>query len=296
MLVSSTPGSLALQEAGFIPTILPLLKDTNTQHLHLVSTALHVIESFLDYHNPSSALFRDLGGLDDTIARLKIEVSQVEVVSKEFEESHSNNKGKEVESCPPVQDIQPSCSESLILYHRKNLMKVLLRTISLATYVPGSSARVDGSEENVLPPCLCKIFKRGKDFGGGVFSLAASVMSDLIHKDPTCYTVLNAAGLPQAFLDAIMGGVLYNSDAVSCIPQCLDALCLNNNGLQLVKDRNALRCFVKIFTSRSYLKALSGDTTGALSSGLDELMRHASSLRSSVLECLIHYLGLTLEG
>lgn len=291
MLVSSTPGSLALQEAGFIPTILPLLKDTNTHHLHLVSTAVHVIESFLDYHNPSSALFRDLGGLDDTIARLKIEVSQVEVISKNIEASHSNNKGKEVESCPPVQDIQPSCSESLILYHRKNLMKVLLRTISLATYVPGSSARVDGSEENVLPPCLCKIFKRGKDFGAGVFSLAANVMSDLIHKDPTCYTVLDAAGLPQAFLDAIMGGVLYNSDAVSCIPQCLDALCLNNNGLQLVKDRNALRCFVKIFTSRSYLKALSGDTTGALSSGLDELMRHASSLRSFGVSMFIEILN-----
>ncbi|KAL6600606.1 hypothetical protein ACP70R_045406 [Stipagrostis hirtigluma subsp. patula] len=291
MLVSSTPGSLALQEAGFIPTILPLLKDTNTQHLHLVSTAVHVIESFLDYHNPSSALFRDLGGLDDTIARLKIEVSEVEVCSKKSEESQSFNNGKEVESCIPVPDVQPSCSEALVLYNRKNLMKVLLRTISLATYVPGSSARVDGSEENVLPPCLCTIFRRGKDFGGGVFSLAANVMSDLIHKDPTCYTVLDAAGLPQAFLDAIIGGVLYNSDAVSCIPQCLDALCLNNNGLQLVKDRNALRCFVKIFTSRSYLKALSGDTTGALSSGLDELMRHASSLRTSGVDMLIEILN-----
>ncbi|CAL5075279.1 unnamed protein product [Urochloa decumbens] len=290
MLVSSTPGSLALQEAGFIPTILPLLKDTNTQHLHLVSIAVHVIESFLDYHNPSSALFRDLGGLDDTIARLKIEVSQVETGSKKIEESQSTNKGKEVESSP-MPDMQPSCSEALVLYNRKNLMKVLLRTISLATYVPGSSARVDGSEENVLPPCLCTIFRRGKDFGGGVFSLAANVMSDLIHKDPTCYTVLDAAGLPQAFLDAIMDGVLYNSDAVSCIPQCLDALCLNNSGLQLVKDRNALRCFVKIFTSRSYLKALSGDTTGALSSGLDELMRHASSLRSSGVDMFIEILN-----
>lgn len=289
MLVSSTPGSLALQEAGFIPTILPLLKDTNTQHLHLVSKAVHVIESFLDYHNPSSAVFRDLGGLDDTIARLKLEVSQVEVDSKLID--HSTNEGNEVESYPPVQDIQPSCSESLILYHRKNLIKVLLRTISLATYVPGSSARVDGSEENVLPPCLCAIFKRGKDFGGGVFSLAANVMSDLIHKDPTCYTVLDSAGLPQAFLDAIMCGGLYNSDAVSCIPQCLDALCLNNNGLQLVKDRNALRCFVKIFTSRSYMKALSGDTAGALSSGLDELMRHAPSLRSSGVSMFIEILN-----
>ncbi|XP_062194138.1 E3 ubiquitin-protein ligase UPL1-like isoform X2 [Phragmites australis] len=291
MLVSSTPGSLALQEAGFIPTILPLLKDTNSQHLHLVSMAVHVIESFLDYHNPSSALFRDLGGLDDTIARLKIEVSQVEIDSMKSEESQSVNKGKEVESCSLVPDVQPSCSETLISYNRKNLMKVLLRTISLAIYVPGSSARIDGSEENVLPPCLCTIFRRGKDFGGGVFSLAANVMSDLIHKDPTCYTVLDAAGLPQAFLDAIMGGVLYNSDAVSCIPQCLDALCLNSSGLQLVKDHSALRCFVKIFTSRSYLKALSGDTTGALSSGLDELMRHASSLRSSGVDMFIEILN-----
>ncbi|KAF8750432.1 hypothetical protein HU200_012382 [Digitaria exilis] len=295
MLVSSTPGSLALQEAGFIPTILPLLKDTNTHHLHLVSTAMHVIDSFLDYHNPSSALFRDIGGLDDTIERLKIEVSQVEMASGKVEEGESIHKGKEIESCTPVTDMQPSCSEALVLYNRKNLMKVLLRTISLATYVPGSSTRVDGSEENVLPPCLCTIFRRCKDFGGGVFSLAANVMSDLIHKDPTCYAVLDAAGLPQAFLDAIMDGVLYNSDAVSCIPQCLDALCLNNSGLQLVKDRNALRCFVKIFTSRSYLKALSGDTTGALSSGLDELMRHASSLRSSGVDMFIEILNIVFK-
>ncbi|XP_040383322.1 E3 ubiquitin-protein ligase UPL1-like isoform X1 [Oryza brachyantha] len=291
MLVSSTPGSLALQEAGFIPTILPLLKDTNTDHLHLVSTAVHVIEGFLDYHNPSSALFRNLGGLDDTIARLKIEVSLVEIGPNKPEEYQSMDKGKEVESSLPVPGVQPLHSDALISYNRRNLMKALLRTISLATYVPGSSARVDGSEENVLPPCLCTIFRRGKEFGGGVFSLAATVMSDLIHKDPTCFAVLDAAGLPQAFIEAIMGGVLYNSDAITCIPQCLDALCLNNSGLQLVKDRNALRCFVKIFTTRSYLKALGGDTTGALSSGLDELMRHQSSLRSSGVDMLIEILN-----
>lgn len=291
MLVSSTPGSLALQEAGFIPTILPLLKDTETHHLHLVSTAVHVIEGFLDYHNPSSALFRDLGGLDDTIARLKIEVSQVDIGSKKSEEPQSMSKGKEVESSLPLPDMQTVHSEALISYNRRNLMKALLRTISLATYVPGSSARVDGSEENVLPPCLCTIFRRAKEFGGGVFSLAATVMSDLIHKDPTCFTVLDAAGLPQAFIDAIMGGILYNSDAITCIPQCLDALCLNSSGLQLVKDHNALRCFVKIFTSRSYLKALGGDTAGALSLGLDELLRHQSSLRSSGVDMLIEILN-----
>ncbi|XP_038984362.1 E3 ubiquitin-protein ligase UPL1-like [Phoenix dactylifera] len=292
ILVSSTPGSLALQEAGFIPTILPLLKDTNPQHLQLVSTAVHVIEGFLDFHNPSSALFRDLGGLDDTIARLQIEVSHVGKGSKKNgEEPQHNGKGKQVMGSSSELDTQPLYSESLVSYHRKLLMKPLLRTISLATYVPGSSARVDGAEESVLPPCLCVIFRRAKDFGGGVFSLAANVMSDLIHKDPTCFPALDAADLPRAFLDAITSGVLCSAEAVICIPQCLDALCLNNTGLKLVKDHDALRCFVKIFTSRSYLKALSGETPGTLSSGLDELMRHASSLRASGVDVLISILN-----
>ncbi|XP_058115253.1 E3 ubiquitin-protein ligase UPL1 isoform X2 [Magnolia sinica] len=292
VLVSSSSGCSALREAGLIPTLLPLLKDTSPQHLHSVSTAVHVLEAFMDYSNPAAALFRDLGGLDDTIARLKVEVSYVEKGSKQqVEDSHRDSKGKQVIGTSDELDTQPLYSEALVSYHRRLLMKALLRAISLGTYAPGTTARIYGSEESLLPHCLCIIFRRAKDFGGGVFSLAAIVMSDLIHKDPTCFPVLDAADLPRAFLDAIMGGVLCSAEAVTCIPQCLDALCLNNIGLQAVKDRNALRCFVKIFTSRTYLRALTGDTPGTLSSGLDELMRHASSLRGPGVDMLIEILN-----
>lgn len=294
VLVSSSSGCSAMREAGFIPTLLPLLKDTNPQHLHLVSTAVHILEAFMDYSNPAAALFRDLGGLDDTISRLKVEVSHVENGSKQQDEDPSTS-GRSVQVVPgassELDDLQPLYSEALVSYHRRLLMKALLRGISLGTYAPGSSARVYGSEENLLPHCLCIIFKRAKDFGGGVFSLAATVMSDLIHKDPTCFPVLDTAGLPSAFLEAIMDGVLCSTEAITCIPQCLDALCLNNNGLQAVKDRNALRCFVKIFTSRTYLRALTSDTPGSLSGGLDELMRHASSLRGPGVDMLIEILN-----
>ncbi|XP_019051618.1 PREDICTED: E3 ubiquitin-protein ligase UPL1-like isoform X2 [Nelumbo nucifera] len=294
VLVSSSSGCSALRESGFIPTLLPLLKDTYPQHLHLVSTAVHVLEAFMDYSNPAAALFRDLGGLDDTIARLKVEVSYVERgLKKHDEDSQCGKKGKQVilGASSDLENTQPLYSEALVAYHRRVLMKALLRAISLGTYAPGTTTRVYGSEESLLPHCLCIIFRRAKDFGGGVFSLAATVMSDLIHKDPTCFPALDAAGLPCAFLDAIMGGVLCSAEAVTCIPQCLDALCLNNNGLQAVKDRNVLRCFVKIFTSRTYLRALSGDTPGSLSTGLDELMRHASSLRGPGVEMLIEILN-----
>ncbi|XP_052726153.1 E3 ubiquitin-protein ligase UPL1-like isoform X3 [Vigna angularis] len=294
VLVSTSSGCSAMREAGFIPTLLPLLKDTNPQHLHLVEKAVRILEAFMDYSNPAAALFRDLGGLDDTISRLKIEVSYVENGGKqpdEKSESSARSVNMVTSSSTGLDDVQkPLYSEPLISYHRRLLMKALLRAISLGTYAPGNTARIYGSEENVLPHCLCIIFRRAKDFGGGVFSLAATVMSDLIQKDPTCYPVLDAAGLPSAFLDAIMDDVLNSSEAITCIPQCLDALCLNSNGLQAVKDRNSLRCFVKVFTSKTYLRALAGDTPASLSSGLDELMRHASSLRGPGVEMLVEIL------
>jgi hypothetical protein len=37
-----------------------------------------------------------------------------------------------------------------------------------------------------------------KEFGGGLFALAASVVADLIHHDPLSYRSLEEAGLPQA--------------------------------------------------------------------------------------------------
>lgn len=298
VLVSSSSGCSAMREAGFIPTLLPLLKDMDPQHLHLVSMAVHVLEAFMDYSNPAAALFRDLGGLDDTISRLKVEVSHIENGSKQLsssivdlDSSESSSSQAVTESSSDLDNLQPLYSEALVAYHRRLLMKALLRAISLGTYAPGATARISGSEESLLPHCLSIIFRRAKDFGGGVFSLAATVMSDLIHKDPTCFGALEAAGLPATFMDAIMDGVLCSSEAISCIPQCLDALCLNNNGLQAVKDHNALRCFVKIFTSRTYLRALTGDTPGSLSSGLDELMRHASQLRGPGVDMLIEILN-----
>jgi E3 ubiquitin-protein ligase HUWE1 len=292
VLVSSSTGCAALREAGLIPTLIPLLKDMDPEHTRLVSAAVHILEAFMDYSNSAGTLFRDLGGLDDTVARLKLEVAHVEVGSQlHGAEAHVATKGKALVVEEDMELQQASAggpSDSLIPYPKRLLLKALLRAIALGTYAPGT--RLHGSEESSLPACLCVIFRHAKEFGGGVFSLAASVMSDLIHKDPTCFSALDAAGLPSAFLDAITSGVLPSSEAVGCIPNSLDALCLNNSGLQAVRERNALGCFVKIFTTKTYVRALANDTPGSLASGLDELMRHAPSLRGAGIDVCIEIL------
>ncbi|XP_047178631.1 E3 ubiquitin-protein ligase UPL1-like isoform X1 [Vigna umbellata] len=150
VLVSTSSGCSAMREAGFIPTLLPLLKDTNPQHLHLVEKAVRILEAFMDYSNPAAALFRDLGGLDDTISRLKIEVSYVENGGKqpdEKSESSARSVNMVTSSSTGLDDVQkPLYSEPLISYHRRLLMKALLRAISLGTYAPGNTARIYGSE------------------------------------------------------------------------------------------------------------------------------------------------------
>ena len=77
----------------------------------------------------------------------------------------------------------------------------------------------------------------------------------------------------------MQAGVLPSGEAVCSLPNTLVALCLNNAGMERVRQTKALSCFVTIFTSKAYIKALQGDTPPALGAGLDELLRHVSSLR-----------------
>lgn len=78
----------------------------------------------------------------------------------------------------------------------------------------------------------------------------------------------------------LQAGLLPSSEALCSVPSTLVALCLNTGGLARVRESLALSCFVPIFTSRTYLRALAGDTPSILGSGLDELMRHVPSLRT----------------
>jgi E3 ubiquitin-protein ligase HUWE1 len=73
-LVSSTSGCSALADAGITSAFLPLLRDTHPDHMALVSTAVRILEIYLDFSQPACILFRDLGGLHELIARLAFEV------------------------------------------------------------------------------------------------------------------------------------------------------------------------------------------------------------------------------
>jgi hypothetical protein len=139
------------------------------------------------------------------------------------------------------------CSPCYLLqasHARKMLLRHLLRTIAISSYAPtGNVAATRPQDEDaaLLYRSLKAMYARAAEFGGHLFSLAASVMTDLIHHEPQSYRLLAEAGLPQAFVEAIQAGVLPSSEAIVAIPNALVALCLNAAGLELVQSSCVLQ-------------------------------------------------------
>ena len=73
-LVQSSSGYQALNDAGVVAALLPLMRDLHPDHLGLVCTNLRILEAYMDLSQSAATMFRDLGGLTEMIKRLAHEV------------------------------------------------------------------------------------------------------------------------------------------------------------------------------------------------------------------------------
>lgn len=73
-LVQSSSGYQALNDAGVVAALLPLMRDLHPEHLGLVCTNLRILEAYMDLSQSAATMFRDLGGLTEMIKRLAYEV------------------------------------------------------------------------------------------------------------------------------------------------------------------------------------------------------------------------------
>ena len=72
-LVTSHAGCQCLRDVSLLPVLLPLLKNRNPRHVHIVAHAVHVLEVFIDYTSAAATAFRELGGVELIVDRLKAE-------------------------------------------------------------------------------------------------------------------------------------------------------------------------------------------------------------------------------
>nr|XP_010929754.2 LOW QUALITY PROTEIN: E3 ubiquitin-protein ligase UPL2-like [Elaeis guineensis] len=274
VLSSSSSGS-AIRGSAMVPPLLPLLGDSDPAHTNLVCSAVKTLQKLMEYSSPAVSLFKDLGGVELLTQRLQIEVHRV--IGTVGENSNTMITG----------DLK---SDEDHVYSQKRLIKALLKALGSATYSPANSTRSQGSHDNSLPVSLSLIFHNVNKFGGDIYFSAVTVMSEIIHKDPTCYPILNESGLPDSFLSSVISGILPSSKALICVPNGLGAICLNAKGLDAVRDTAALQFLVDTFTTRKYLVAMNEGVV-LLASAVEELLRHVSSLRSTGVDIIIEIIN-----
>lgn len=280
-VISSQSSGSSIRGSGMVPTLLPLLQDTDSSHTHLICSAVKTLQKLMDYSNAAVSLFKDLGGVELLDQRLQIEVHRV--IGTGCEDNNLMVVGDTVDGADDI------------LYCQKRFIKALLKALGSATYAATNSTRVQNSLDNSpFPSSLLLIFRNVNRFGGDVYFSAVTVMSEIIHKDPTRVRILHDLDLPDAclspvedaFLSSVKAGILPSSKALTCVPNGLGAICLNAKGLEAVKEMKVLRFLVETFTSRKYFVAMN-EAVVPLANAVEELLRHASSLRSTGVEIII---------
>ncbi|KAJ7965883.1 E3 ubiquitin-protein ligase UPL1-like [Quillaja saponaria] len=275
-VVSTSASGSNIRGSGMVPTFLPLLEDSDPTHIHLVCFAVKTLQKLMDYSSSAVTLFKELGGVELLAQRLQIEVHRIIGLAGE-----NDNLMVTGESSSRHNDQ---------LYSQKRLIKVSLKALGSATYAPANATRSQHSHDSSLPATLSLIFGNVEKFGGDIYYSAVTVMSEIIHKDPTCFSVLHEMGLPDAFLSSVVAGILPSSKALACVPNGLGAICLNAKGLEAVRETSALRFLVDIFTNKKYVLAMN-EAIVPLANAVEELLRHVSSLRSAGVDIIIEIIG-----
>ncbi|KAJ7958898.1 E3 ubiquitin-protein ligase UPL1-like [Quillaja saponaria] len=276
-VVSTSASGSNIRGSGMVPTFLPLLEDSDPTHIHLVCFAVKTLQKLMDYSSSAVTLFKELGGVELLAQRLQIEVNRVIGLAGE-----NDNLMVTGESSSRQSNDQ--------LYSQKRLIKVSLKALGSATYAPANATRSQHSHDSSLPATLSLLFGHVGKFGGDIYYSAVTVMSEIIHKDPTCFSALHEMGLPDAFLSSVVAGILPSSKALACVPNGLGAICLNAKGLEAVRETLALRFLVDIFTSKKYVIAMN-EAIVPLANAVEELLRHVSSLRSTGVDIIIEIIG-----
>ena len=284
-LVISHGGCQFLRDVSLLPTLLPLLKNRNPRHVHVVSHAVHVLEIFMDYASAAAAAFRELGGMEILVERLKAETEDALAEHRALRGGGGDGPPEEKEGAGASGETNQPAPQYLVSSTRRVLIKALMRALALTNFAAGANnVKVAGLEDGSLSAALNLIFENARLFGAGVFSLAANLLCDVMNHEPTCYPKLDSQGVPRTFLEAWESeekAPAPSGDALCCLPNALGALCLSPAGFERVSKSKALDALTTAFTTRAYAKALQGDTASVVGGNLDELLRHVPGLQAN---------------
>ena len=267
-VVSSQSGGTQIVASGIIPLIVGLVEKNGQfdRNAEFVRKCVSLLDNILYSFPNVFSQFQNAEG----VSKFVQEISRICI------KAISNGY-----SLTPSDGGVPDCGTlSLqIKLHLKALLNSILRLMQ-------SSGTVDGLRnliETSLPSSLVLVFQNLSLFGSDNYAHAISILATFINNEPTALSVLLEMNLPQVFLQAIHEKIPISYEVVNAIFLALGAVCLNNTGLQLVRESRILSKLLEILIQREYLRMLQKtDCPTAIGAGFDEFIRHHPSLKDEV--------------
>ncbi len=185
-LMATPDGIAALNTAGVISTLLPLLRHTNPEHFPILLQCLSILEYYIagNSSNTAISLFRDLGGLELLTDRFNMEIEQIQKQREAEITLDTADKGKEKENEESTSssildktmrlegDELPHEHIGQLPHNQRTLLKIVLRV--LLPFIQGGGrhnfTRLIGVTESAFPKSLKYVLDNYQYFGDRIFS------------------------------------------------------------------------------------------------------------------------------
>jgi len=305
MFASSSTGSNALNGAGVMGFILPILQDCDTRRGRFTTLAVRTLEVLMNYSPEMQQAFRDKDGLKVLVDRAHAEACALspDVDASSAMDTDSKLSGgcaaapDQMEEVKPSDDamVQDGGAELVFTpfitksetadeeFERCKLLGQLMHLMASASTPIATSGDVRElmQPKQKLPELLCKVFTKAEYFGASVFEKAAALLTEFVHQEPSCLQHVIRDDVAKSVLDAISSNLPISRGTVTIVPSVIGALCLSAQGSQFVESMKPIAKFLSWLASESVVPLLVGDTPVQLGGQLEELMRHNPPLLNS---------------
>ncbi|EAU91398.2 Huwe1 protein [Coprinopsis cinerea okayama7 len=268
-IVSHQSGSSMVVGAGLVPLLIQLIENRSPTRLTTTSKTMQLLDNVL-YSAPTGFhLFTTARGLDTLVERIEYEVDY---------DIQTYGDPKTVSS---AEDVDIPIARIAVLKH-------MLRSMHRMMQSAGTAEGLRNLINMSLLKTVKKIIEYRGLFGPTILPFAINIMTTFVHNEPTSLTIIQEAGLPEAFYNTIEAGIEPAIEVIQAIPNAIGALCLNEVGqAQLAKRPSIIPAVFSLFTSERHLKVLNDKENAVLiGTAIDELIRHHPSLKAPVFSAL----------
>ncbi|KAJ2806658.1 E3 ubiquitin-protein ligase tom1, partial [Coemansia guatemalensis] len=290
-MANNMNGGQLLVSAGVVPIFVSALKHTHAQQLRSTGRVAKLLDYLISSTNSTFSAFCGANGIATLVERMHAEVLRAVEISNADPDSTKDLSSPVTLPNFPDNPKQLYRRREILPAEQIYLLKELFKLLSHLVQQSSYQDRLRNLVETTLPATLRTVLAHPAAFGGNIYGLAISISAMLVHNEPTSLPIIQEAHIPETMLERLEQHLPYNSDVIINIPGALGAFCLNDTGMEQVRNSKVVGKVLSAFSDPDFIRVLQeGDVTGSFGASVDEFMRHFPVVKDDIMDQIISML------